>query len=96
MLPQLASVAEQAGKWCAKNILADMNGDERKPFEYFDKGIMAMIGRSAASLKWVRSAMNSRTNRFTAWLGVHAALLSTTRARMSRRSSNGRGIISAT
>ena len=47
-LPQLASVAEQAGKWCAKNIVADIEGAERKPFDYFDKGIMAMIGRKAA------------------------------------------------
>jgi NADH dehydrogenase len=83
VLPQLASVAEQAGKWCAKNIIADMNGDERKPFNYFDKGIMAMIGRSAAvaEIGPKRYELEGPIA-FTAWLGVHAALLSTTRARI--------------
>ena len=47
-LPQLASVAEQTGKWCARNITADIAGEPGKSFEYFDKGIMAMIGRNAA------------------------------------------------
>jgi len=83
VLPQLASVAEQAGKWCAKNILADMNGDERKPFKYFDKGIMAMIGRSAAVAEMGPKRYELEGPiAFTAWLGVHAALLSTTRARI--------------
>jgi len=43
-----ASVAEQTGKWCARNITADIAGEPGKSFEYFDKGIMAMIGRNAA------------------------------------------------
>ena len=47
-LPQLGSVAEQSGKWCAKNIEADLASETRRPFHYFDKGIMAMIGRDAA------------------------------------------------
>ena len=35
---------EQAGKWCAQNILADAQQEsQRQPFAYFDKGIMAMI-----------------------------------------------------
>ena len=83
VLPQLASVAEQAGKWCAKNIAADIEGKERKPFDYFDKGIMAMIGRSAAvaEIGPKRHELEGPIA-FTAWLGVHAALLSTTRARI--------------
>ena len=43
-LPQLASVAQQAGRYCAKNIAAVIAGKPGKPFEYFDKGIMAMVG----------------------------------------------------
>lgn len=83
VLPQLASVAEQAGKWCAKNIAADIEGKARKPFDYFDKGIMAMIGRSAAVAEMGphRHELQGPIA-FTAWLGVHAALLSTTRARI--------------
>jgi NADH dehydrogenase len=40
-LPQLGSVAEQTGKWCAKNILLDTSGKQRAAFRYLDKGIMA-------------------------------------------------------
>src|SRR6516164_972328 len=47
-LPQLGSVAEQSGKWCAKNILLETAGKPRVAFRYLDKGIMAMIGRNAA------------------------------------------------
>jgi NADH dehydrogenase len=82
-LPQLASVAEQAGKWCAKNIAADINGAERQPFDYLDKGIMAMIGRSAAVAEVGphRHELQGAIA-FCAWLGVHASLLTTTRAKM--------------
>ncbi|MGC1188571.1 MAG: NAD(P)/FAD-dependent oxidoreductase [Candidatus Acidiferrales bacterium] len=82
-LPQLASVAEQTGKWCARNITADIAGESGKPFDYFDKGIMAMIGRNAAVAEVgghryeVQGAVA-----FAAWIGVHAALLCTTRAKI--------------
>src|SRR5262249_18451083 len=46
--PQLGSVALQAGQWTAANILADIAGKPRTPFQYHDKGIMAMISRNAA------------------------------------------------
>lgn len=45
-LPQLASVAEQCGRFCARNIMLDAAGRPTKPFRYVDKGIMAMIGRN--------------------------------------------------
>jgi NADH dehydrogenase len=82
-LPQLASVAEQSGKWCARNIIADIAGKPLKPFGYFDKGIMAMIGRSAAvaEVGTHRHELEGPIA-FAAWLGVHAALLSTMRARI--------------
>ncbi|HEY5149020.1 MAG TPA: FAD-dependent oxidoreductase, partial [Mycobacterium sp.] len=44
-LPQLGSVAQQSGKWAARNILAQAAGEPLEPFKYKDKGIMAMIGR---------------------------------------------------
>ena len=46
--PQLGSVALQAGRWAAHNIVADIDGKPRTPFHYKDKGIMAMIGSGAA------------------------------------------------
>ncbi len=82
-LPQLASVAEQCGKWCAKNIAADIQGRPREPFQYNDRGIMAMIGRNAAVAE-----VGERRHElegfigFAAWLGVHVALLSTNRAKV--------------
>ena len=58
-------------------------GKPRQPFAYFDKGIMAMIGRNAA----VAEVGEHRHElegviAFAAWLGVHALLLTSMRARM--------------
>ena len=47
-LPQLGSVAQQAGDWAAGNIIAGMAGEEPPAVPLRDKGIMAMIGRKAA------------------------------------------------
>ena len=47
-LPQLGSVAQQSGKWAGKNIRGLRDGSAPTPFEYHDKGIMAMVGRNAA------------------------------------------------
>jgi NADH:ubiquinone reductase (H+-translocating) len=75
-LPQLGSVAQQAGDWAADNILAGIEGKLAKPFHYHDKGIMAMIGRKAAvaEVGAHRHELNGRIA-FAAWLGVHAQLL---------------------
>ena len=82
-LPQLASVAEQSGKCCARNILADIAGKPRDSFDYFDKGIMAMIGRNSgvAEVGEHRHELQGAIA-FAAWLGVHAALLTSTRAKI--------------
>ena len=82
-LPQLASVAQQAGRYCGHHIVANMEGREQKPFSYLDKGIMAMVGRNAAVAE-VGSGHHSLTGplAFAAWLGVHAVLLTTLQAKM--------------
>jgi len=82
-LPQLASVAQQAGRHCANNIIAITAGKEQKPFAYFDKGVMAMVGCNAAVAE-IGSSHHAITGvfAFAAWLGVHAVLLTTVRARM--------------
>ena len=46
--PQLAQVAIQQGKNLAHNFKAMVSGKVLKPFKYFDKGSMAIIGRSKA------------------------------------------------
>jgi NADH dehydrogenase len=81
--PQLGSVALQAGRSAADNILADIEGKPRSDFKYHDKGIMAMIGRNAAIAE-----MGKRRHElhgpvaFAAWLGVHAWLLTGVRQRI--------------
>ncbi|MEI2276921.1 NAD(P)/FAD-dependent oxidoreductase [Paenarthrobacter ilicis] len=76
-LPQLGSVAQQAGKWAATNILADLNGGTRTPFKYMDKGYMAMVGRGAAVAELGRKRIQLQGPfAFLSWLVVHLALLS--------------------
>lgn len=76
-LPQLGSVAQQAGKWAASNILADLTGGSRTPFHYVDKGYMAMVGRGAAVAELGRKRIQLQgLFAFLSWLLVHLALLS--------------------
>src|SRR5262249_18614493 len=75
-LPQLGSVAQQTGFWAAKNILADLAGKPRTPFHYHDKGIMAMITRSAAVAEIGEKRHELHGPVAAAmWLGVHASLM---------------------
>ena len=69
-LPQLGSVAQQAGDWAARNILAGIDDKAAQPFHYHDKGIMAMIGRKAAvaEVGEHRHELHGRIA-FAAWLG---------------------------
>lgn len=48
LVPGVSPAAMQMGTLTAKNILADIKGNERKNFRYVDKGTMATIGRSKA------------------------------------------------
>jgi NADH dehydrogenase len=81
--PQLGSVALQSGDWAARNIIAELDGKPRQPFHYRDKGIMAMIGRGAAiaEVGEHRHELHG-TIAFSAWLGVHASLMTGVRNRI--------------
>lgn len=46
--PQLAQVAIQQGKLLAKNLKAEVNNKELKPFKYKNLGSMATVGRNKA------------------------------------------------
>ena len=48
ILPGVAPVAMQQGRFLAANILREINGEPRREFQYVDKGQMATIGRSRA------------------------------------------------
>ncbi len=71
MLPGLAPVAIQAGRYVAKRILTANSG---KPFHYVDKGQMATIGKhkAIASAGWLRM---TGFLAWTAWLFVHVFYL---------------------
>ncbi len=68
--PQLAAVAMQQGKTVAHNILRKLEGKPLQPFQYFNKGIMATIGRGAAVANIWRLNIGGRLAWFL-WLVVH-------------------------
>ena len=73
-LPGIAPVAIQQGRFAAKQILADMRQQSRGQFQYFDKGMMATIGRSKA----VVQVGGLNLTGFVAWLiwvFIHIAYL---------------------
>ncbi len=73
-LPGLSPVAIQQGRHVAKNIAALMRGEATTRFEYFDKGIMATIGRNAAVAE-MGSLRISGFFAWMAWLFVHIIFL---------------------
>jgi NADH:ubiquinone reductase (H+-translocating) len=77
ILPQLGSVALQAGEQAGENIARRIAGKETKPFRYHDKGTMATIGRGAAVVQLPRGRTLTGETAFLAWGAVHLALLST-------------------
>ena len=77
MLPQLGSVALQAGEHAGENIARLVEGKETKPFEYNDKGTMATIGRGAAVVQFRGGRTMKGKAASLAWGAVHLALLST-------------------
>ena len=59
-----------------------VRGKPRRPFDYHDKGIMAMIGRGAAVAEVGEHRHELHGSiAFAAWLGVHVELLSGVRQR---------------
>lgn len=63
-LPGLAPVAIQQGKYVAKLIRKGAEVEKRKPFVYFDKGMMATVGQTKA----IAVAGKLKLSGFIAWL----------------------------
>jgi NADH:quinone reductase (non-electrogenic) len=76
-LPQLGSVALQAGEHAAGNIARLAAGKPTEPFRYHDKGTMATIGRGAAVAQTHGGRTLKGRTAWLAWGAVHLALLST-------------------
>jgi NADH dehydrogenase len=70
VLPGLAPVAMQQGRYAARLVRARLRGERVGPFRYIDKGNLATIGRAAAvaDLRLVRV---SGLPAWVAWLVVH-------------------------
>ncbi len=74
--PQLAQVAIQQGRTLAKNFRALSKGKAMKPFKYFDRGEMAIMGRHHAMVDLLKHRVHLRG--FPAlfiWLFVHLVSL---------------------
>jgi NADH dehydrogenase len=73
-LPGIAPVAIQMGQYAARTILGDVAGRPRRPFRYWDKGQLAVIGRGRA----VADIGRFHFGGFVAWLTwifVHISFL---------------------
>jgi NADH:ubiquinone reductase (H+-translocating) len=67
----------------ARNIRRELHGKRPRRFSHRDKGILAMIGRSAAIAELGPSRLVVHGPlAFGTWLGVHAWLLGDNRARL--------------
>ena len=73
-LPGIAPVAMQEGKATAHNIGAEMRGEPRKNFHYFNKGNLATIGRAAAVAEFGKIHISGFLA-WLAWLFIHVFFL---------------------
>lgn len=73
-LPAVAQVALQSGKLVAQNVVRRSKGEPPLPFEYFDKGLMATIGRNRAIVESWGLKM-SGLPAWLAWLFIHLVFL---------------------
>jgi NADH dehydrogenase len=76
VLPQLGSVALQAGEHAGENIAKLVADKKPKPFDYNDKGTMAAIARGAAVAQLHSGRTMKGEMAFLAWGAVHLTLLS--------------------
>ena len=70
LLPGVAPVAMQQGRYAARAIRARLAGREPKPFRYRDKGNLATLGRAAAVAD-VKGVRLSGLLAWITWLVVH-------------------------
>ena len=81
-LPQLGSVAKQAGTRAGQNIARLVRGEPTESFTYRDKGTMGAIGRGAAVVEMPFGLTVTGYIAWWMWLGVHLVLLSGGEAKM--------------
>ena len=75
LLPGLGATALQAGRHVGETIKRLLDGKQPEPFQYFNKGMMAQVGRGAAVVELPTGGTMSGHLAWMAWLGVHLSLL---------------------
>ena len=75
VVPGLGATALQAGRHVGETIKCLLDGKQPKPFEYFNKGLMAQVGRGAAVVELPTGGTMTGHLAWLAWLGVHLSLL---------------------
>lgn len=82
-LPGVAQVALQQGRYAGKLIHSRIvGGSTPKPFKYFDKGNMAVVGKGFAVLQTGKIHL-SGFSAWLAWAAVHLEFLATSSLRVS-------------
>ncbi len=82
-LPGVAQVALQQGRYAGKLIHSRIvSGPTPKPFKYFDKGNMAVVGKGFAVLQTGKIRL-SGFSAWLAWAAVHLQFLATSSLRVS-------------
>jgi NADH:quinone reductase (non-electrogenic) len=82
-LPGVAQVAIQQGQYTGRRIAQSLLGKpSSKPFQYFDKGNMAVIGAGFAILQAGRVRLSGLVA-WLAWAAIHLQFLTTTSLRLT-------------
>ena len=73
-VPGIAPAAMQEGRYVARAIQARLRGGPVQPFHYFDKGMLATVGRAyaIAKIRWLRL---SGFVAWLTWMAVHIFFL---------------------
>ncbi len=74
ILPGLAPTAIQQGQHAAENIMAVAAGHSTEPFKFFDKGIMATVGRASGIAQSGAFKLSGFLG-WCAWLFIHVMYL---------------------
>ncbi len=82
IVPGLAPAAIQMGRLAAENILASIDGKSRESFRYFDKGLMATIGKNKAIVQAGQLKFGGYIA-WLAWLFIHILYLIGFRSRVA-------------
>ena len=75
LVPGVAPAAMQMGKHAARNVLEQIRGVPMMPFDFWDRGTFAVIGRGAAVGVAFRRFQMSGVLAWFAWLFIHLFFL---------------------